>query len=81
MMVQFSLSFSCSEVPRTEPRVFFALTSLITQLCFALLAEGSEGEEKSKPPLVEFLMGSCSLRFCVVHKNEKKNQSLKSFSK
>lgn len=81
MMVQFSLSFSCSEVPRTEPRVFFALTSLITQLCFAVLAEGSEGEEKSKPPLVEFLMGSCSLRFCVVHKNEKKNQILKSFSK
>ena len=41
----------------------------------------TEGEEKSKRPLVEFLMGSCSLRFCVVHKNEKKNQILKSFSK
>ena len=26
-------------------------------------------------------MGSCSLRFCVVHKNERKNQILKSFSK
>ena len=33
MMVQSPLSFSSSEASRTEPRVFFALISLITQLC------------------------------------------------